>query len=335
MKKLIYILSLIFSLIIIPKSPVLADDTLKLGTFTLAPTAPGTYNVTPDAECRLESAEQKIDRMGGPDFEAKHRGIMESEIKEYLRNCTDPVEGCTKDEDTLNANTQKVMDVIHEVSKKIFGRDEWIYAKTLARYAMRQGFGLSPEGLQKMVESLNPNCPVDLGHYVSTPIYFYPEVGMDIKLSVAGSSPYAIRLNKSGIFDYQNLSYSSIQYGINSSESVLPKPGRLIEKKQLNNELSRITEELNFSQKEMDDFKAYWLSALPDANYYSVSLLDQKEAKAVAPWTVKPLPTTEIRYILYFKPLMEKPDNLLNESRFTPSERKGFTVVDIGGIIDW
>ncbi|MCJ7740766.1 hypothetical protein MUP32_05660 [Candidatus Microgenomates bacterium] len=335
MKKLIYILSVIFCLIIVPKSLVFADDTLKLGTFTLAPTAPGTYNVTLDAECRLESAEQKIDRMGGPDFEAKHRGIMESEIKEYLRNCTDPAEGCTTDEATLNTNTQKVMDVIHEVSKKIFGRDEWIYAKTLARYAMRQGFGLSPEGLQKMVESLNPNCPVDLGHYVSTPIYFYPEVGMDIKLSVAGSSPYAIRLNKSGIFDYQNLSYSSVQYGINSPKPSQPSTGKLIERNRLNTELAKIAEDLNFTEKEQDDFVTYWLSALPQANYYSVSLLDRQEAKEVAPWTVKPLPTTEIRYILYFKPLMEKPDDLLNESRFTPSERKGFTVVDIGGIIDW
>lgn len=335
MKKLIYILSLIFCLIIVPKGPVLADDTLKLGTFTLAPTAPGTYNVTPDAECRLELAEQKIDQMGGPDFEAKHKGIMESEIKEYLRNCTDPAEGCTKDEAALNANTQKVMDVIHEVSKKIFGRDEWIYAKTLARYAMRQGFGLSPEGLQKMVESLNPNCPVDLGHYVSTPIYFYPGDNMDVKLSIAGSPPYPIRLNKNGMFEYRNLPYSSVQYGINSSGSFLPKPGRLVERNQLNNELSRIAEELNFSQKEKDDFMAYWLLALPEANYYSVSLLNNEEAKKIAPWSIIPEPVTEIRYIFNFKPSLEKPQNVLSSMPFTSIERKGFTVVDIGGIIDW
>ncbi len=335
MKKIIYILCLIFSSIIIPKSPVLADDTPKLGTFTLAPTAPGTYNVTPDAECKLQIAEDKIAWMGGPDFEEKHKGIMEKEIKEYLRNCTDPAEGCTKDENTLNANTQKVMDVIHEVSKKIFGRDEWIYAKTLARYAMRQGFGLSPEGLQKMVESLDPNCPVDLGHYVSTPIYFYPEDNMDLKLSVANSPFYSFKLNKDGTFNYRNNLYYSVQYGINSSKPILPKAGKLIEKSRLNVELVKITEELNFTEKEQDDFTIYWLSALPQASYYSVSLLDQKEAKEVAPWIVEPLPTTEIRYIFYFKLLVKKPDDLAVVDHFIPFERKGFTVVDIGGIIDW
>ena len=47
---------------------------------------------------------------------------------------------------------------------------------------------------------------------------------------------------------------------------------------------------------------------------------------------VNPKPDTEIRLIFYFKPLDEKID--LPEPVFEKKERKGFTVVEWGGVID-
>ena len=75
----------------------------------------------------------------------------------------------------------------------------------------------------------------------------------------------------------------------------------------------------------------YWLSEMPAANYYEIHLLDDEFMKENMDLIISPQPDTVIRLNFYFKPHDEKID--LVEPGIETPQRKGFTVVEWGGII--
>lgn len=90
---------------------------------------------------------------------------------------------------------------------------------------------------------------------------------------------------------------------------------------------------LGLNEKERNDFIEYWERELPDCNYYEVRLLDEDFLSKNLKIEINPKPDILIRRIFHFKCIDEKKLELLVPHIITP-QRKGFTVVEWGGIVD-
>lgn len=90
--------------------------------------------------------------------------------------------------------------------------------------------------------------------------------------------------------------------------------------------------ELGLNEKEINDFKNYWLKELPYSRYYEIKPLSKDFIEKDLKLEIKPKPDSLIRVILLFKgannPLT------LKEPKIEKIERKGFTVVEWGGIAE-
>jgi hypothetical protein len=89
--------------------------------------------------------------------------------------------------------------------------------------------------------------------------------------------------------------------------------------------------QLGLNAKETTDFKEFWLPRMQGAPYYLVGFWDNPMMNQIAPLNITPKPDTVIRILMDFKPL-QQPINVKAPTIRTP-ERKGFTVIEWGGVI--
>ena len=91
---------------------------------------------------------------------------------------------------------------------------------------------------------------------------------------------------------------------------------------------------LGLNNKERTDFEKYWEPKLNDSPYYQISFYDAQELDKIAPISIIPQPTTLIRVLMSYERLSEKINvNFQLESAYQTPIRKGFTVVEWGGIL--
>jgi hypothetical protein len=169
-------------------------------------------------------------------------------------------------------------------------------------------------------------------------VYLYPEQDMNIKvtLSVNGiitktepyyNSVWDVFATKNGII---NDKYDYLFYEADLNKIELPDEGWVVEYGNLENWFDKYLPALGLNKKETEQFKEYWLKDLKKENYYEIRLLDYNFLNENMKLMVSPKPQTLIRLNFYFKPLKEKTN--LKEPEITKKERKGFTVVEWGGI---
>ena len=89
---------------------------------------------------------------------------------------------------------------------------------------------------------------------------------------------------------------------------------------------------MSLNEKEKKDFTDYWNQNLPEANYYRIRLLSQPELNRTVKLNIQPKPDTVIRVILVIEKL-DGPVEIAEQKIITP-ERKGFTVVEWGVILE-
>lgn len=93
---------------------------------------------------------------------------------------------------------------------------------------------------------------------------------------------------------------------------------------------------LGLINRELADFTEFWIAELGkyESGYFFISHFDKESALKIMSFDISPKSDTFIQVIMYFKPL-EKP--YTTEAPDFPAipERKGFTVVDWSGIVDW
>ncbi|MBI2021410.1 hypothetical protein HYS93_00835 [Candidatus Daviesbacteria bacterium] len=94
-----------------------------------------------------------------------------------------------------------------------------------------------------------------------------------------------------------------------------------------------ILPKLGLNSKETQQFKDYWLNALPNSSYYFVGIVDQKQIDQIEPLYLTPKPDQTIRVHLYFQAL-DKPTQVTQPILITP-KREGFsfTMVEWGGLV--
>ncbi|HRY82572.1 MAG TPA: hypothetical protein P5232_02640 [Candidatus Moranbacteria bacterium] len=112
-----------------------------------------------------------------------------------------------------------------------------------------------------------------------------------------------------------------------------PTQGFVVAKNDLNSFLDEKLAKLGLISQEISDFKEFWIPEMKKENkpYYFVTFLSKRYIDSLAPLSISPAPDTIIRVMMDFKGL-EKPEKVFELKINTP-ERKGFTVVEWGGML--
>lgn len=109
-----------------------------------------------------------------------------------------------------------------------------------------------------------------------------------------------------------------------------PDRGFVVAQADAHNFLLEKLAKLGLNTKESADFMEYWEPKMQGSPYYFVTFMGNSTMDALAPLEVSPKPDTVIRILMDFVPL-EKPIAVQGFNIRTP-ERKGFTVVEWGGV---
>lgn len=172
-------------------------------------------------------------------------------------------------------------------------------------------------------------------------IYLYPEKSQKIKIllkskgSLTKTIPeyhdkWIVTANPDGLI---NGKYPYLFYEVELTEQVkLPEQGWIVPKNDIEKWFDEYLPKLGLNNKEIKDFKDYWLAQLKQYPYYKIKILDGDFVNENLKIQIKPEPETIIRVILYFEGTYNDLEKVANPVIETPI-RKGFTVVEWGGIL--
>jgi hypothetical protein len=171
-------------------------------------------------------------------------------------------------------------------------------------------------------------------------IYLYPistqkiKVSLDINGSITKTIPnysngWEVTVTPQGLINNQ---FDYLFYEANLNKLDLPNESWIVKKTDLDQWFTKNLPLLGLNQKETNQFKEYWLKVLDKNNYYQIKLLDNKFLNQNVKLNIDPKPDTIIRLIFDFKPL--KNQTQTTETKIITPQRKGFTMVEWGGILE-
>lgn len=180
-------------------------------------------------------------------------------------------------------------------------------------------------------------------------IYLYPvsKTKVDIIVEVPGEIFVSIPEYKEegwrdvvaypdGRLFYEGQTYNELYYESSITPIDPPNRGKIVSKSDLRSSLVFITSRLGLNNLEQAEFLAYWMPRLMkvDKQYIQLSVFTPEEKELIDRVKITPVPDTFIQFIMYFKGLEEiKRMEALELPEITP-QRKGFTAVEWGGILD-
>jgi len=106
--------------------------------------------------------------------------------------------------------------------------------------------------------------------------------------------------------------------------------GFVIEGKKSKEFLQKILPEMGLLPKEYNEFIVYWLPRL-EKNKYNLIYFAGDDYNKLAGLDIKPQPDSILRVFMVFKPLDKYVD--IEEQTFKKFNRKGFTVIEWGGLM--
>ncbi len=171
-------------------------------------------------------------------------------------------------------------------------------------------------------------------------VYLYPlktseiEVKVDVNGFITKAEPdyltgWKVIAEPSGLIN-NNYDYLFYEAQLNNLE--LPEEGWIVEYSGLDNWFDYNLPLLGLNEKEMSQFKEYWMEELRESNYYEIKILEKQFLEENMNLIVNPNPDTMIRMNFYFKPHLEEFE--LEEPIIKTPIRNGFTVVEWGGLLD-
>ena len=110
-----------------------------------------------------------------------------------------------------------------------------------------------------------------------------------------------------------------------------PKQGFVVAKDDIPLVLNDKLSQFGLNKQERADFLEFWLPKLSRAPYYFITFISRSEIDRVSPMLISPQPDTIIRVLMDYK-LLTEPFSV-EPLLITPTERKGFTVIEWGGIV--
>lgn len=169
-------------------------------------------------------------------------------------------------------------------------------------------------------------------------VYLYPTetMSVDVKVKVNGKltlteplygSGWNVTATPNGLIDNK---YDYLFYEAELNRIELPDEGWVVAYDEIGNWFDEYLPQMGLNTKEKEQFKEYWLKDLRRANYYEIKLLGDTFLSENMDLIISPKPETILRLNFYFKPLNTRYE--LNAPVIKKVERKGFTVVEWGGI---
>ncbi len=110
-----------------------------------------------------------------------------------------------------------------------------------------------------------------------------------------------------------------------------PTRGFVVAQQDVHSFLIEKLSQLGLNTKEAGDFMEFWEPRMQGAPWYFVTFMGNSVMNELAPLTIFPKPDTVIRILMDFTPL-QKPIEVQGFTIHTP-QRKGFTVVEWGGVL--
>lgn len=173
-------------------------------------------------------------------------------------------------------------------------------------------------------------------------IYLYPTQTMPVSVKVGASvtvsepqyrNGWSVEAHPDGSLKnadgkiYPYLFWEGIGNGIYPTIN----KGFVVKRENIENTLKSHLAMQGLTQKEANDFMDFWLLKMPKTPYIRLTWLSTQEVNEMAPLVIWPKPETTMRIFLDFEGL-EKNISLPSQS-LTAIPRKGFTVVEWGGIL--
>lgn len=211
-----------------------------------------------------------------------------------------------------------------------------------------------PGGCGKPVIYLYPEKPTEVSIKFQTPISLTTEIPKYADFWRVMAYPGSLLVNlKQELTDCQKIDFekkgseyakeacqkNSYPYlywtgNVNSRNYPEINEGWIVKKNDLNNFLEEKLTGVGLNGKEKNDFMSYWLTEMLSKNapYYRISFLQTSDLNSLFPMTVNPTPDTTFRLFLDYLPLVEKPQNLPVPQILNKLVRKGFTLVEWGGL---
>jgi len=117
-----------------------------------------------------------------------------------------------------------------------------------------------------------------------------------------------------------------------SSTSPMRQEGFVIPREEVAGFFERMLPRLGLNERESKDFREAWLHRFHEAPYYFITFLPRETIDRLAPLVVTPKPDAVIRVLMDFRPLWAR-ESVKAPDLPTPPERRGFTVVEWGGLL--
>lgn len=175
-------------------------------------------------------------------------------------------------------------------------------------------------------------------------IYLYPEQETDISVFVKPNGGFTftdpeykdgwkVKVKPNGeIYNYEDKkNYPYLFWEGPELNYKKPEQGFVVAKENVKKFLEEKLLQLGLIKKEYDEFIEFWLPKMQDKKYYFISFMDKKEIDDGASLSINPKPDTIIRVLMDYRGLNEY-INIKEQKIITP-ERKGFVVVEWGGMI--
>jgi len=180
--------------------------------------------------------------------------------------------------------------------------------------------------------------------YLAEPIiYLYPTTALEVHVEAkplhairASTPPYRggwdVLAQPSGALRAAGKRYSYLFWEGLSSISPMRSEGFVIPQGEVAGFFERMLPQLGLSERESEDFRAAWLPRFHGAPYYFITFLPRETIDRLAPLVVNPEPDVVIRVLMDFRPLRTR-EPVTAQDLPRPPERRGFTVVEWGGIL--
>lgn len=173
-------------------------------------------------------------------------------------------------------------------------------------------------------------------------VYLYPtetqmvniRVGADVKISDPQYNPktgWNALAQTNGRLIVDGKEFSSLFWeGPGIGEYPAITSGTVVKREHAIATIKKQLAQQGFTQSEINDFVEYWHDKLPTKPYVRLSWLTTKQMNIIAPLSITPKPNTVLRTFLDFSGL-DQPIYLPKQT-FNKVDRKGFTVVEWGGL---
>lgn len=175
-------------------------------------------------------------------------------------------------------------------------------------------------------------------------IYLYPEKPTDVNVTLTpaggftltepdyGNGWHVTALPSGQLTDLRNgKNYPYLFWEGRGGLYVPPTKGFVVAQANVHGFLATSLTKLGLNAQELRDFQEFWEPRMTNSPWYFISFLGTSQMNVLAPLEISPKPETLIRILMDYQPL-EQPIPT-QEYPLTAPARKGFTVVEWGGVL--